>query len=412
MKIDVPFCDQTAEARSPRIGLFVEHGGLHDDLERALTSAGCRIVAREGEARASTVPSTFDAIVVDADRPRDAAWLGGGDDEPAAIVWLTGSSEQEKALTGAGHVVLAKPFSVAALERALEQALEPAREAPQRLESILRSQESRVVETVARARRLAEQDLAMVIEGELGVGRTALARATHDWSARAGAPLVTLDRLDLGAARADVAVRRIDAAWAEARGGTVVAIEPAEWTPAAQRAFARVLRGDTGARVVTVASESLERAVERGRLTRELADRLDVSRIHLPPLRERPTDHRTLCEAVARRVARRLGVETPAIDDGTIAEWAGEGFPGNLLGVESRLRASMLRQQVEASESGKTLEVRKHEAVADSLDLKALERDTIVRALAHWQGNRTRASESLGISVRTLRNKIREYGLR
>jgi DNA-binding NtrC family response regulator len=55
---------------------------------------------------------------------------------------------------------------------------------------------------------------------------------------------------------------------------------------------------------------------------------------------------------------------------------------------------------------------RARQGALESLDLKTLERETIVRALAHWRGNRTRAAESLGISVRTLRNKIRDYGLR
>ena len=84
----------------------------------------------------------------------------------------------------------------------------------------------------------------------------------------------------------------------------------------------------------------------------------------------------------------------------------------------------MLRADVGIAPNGAALDVHRHDAPggsldlrgpaseAASLDLKSLERDTIVRALAHWQGNRTRASESLGISVRTLRNKIREYGLR
>lgn len=416
MRLDVPFCDETAEARAPRIGLVVGHSGLRDDLERALVSAGCRVIEP-----ASTVDAVGgDSFVVETETPGADAFVVEAETPGAerfarmrsAVVWLVDSAKPAQARAATGRVVLAKPFSVADLEHALEQALEPARDAVERLDAVLRSEEPRMRNAVERARRLAEQDRGLVIQGELGVGRQALARATHDWSARAGAPFVILDRLDLTSAPIEEALQRIDAAWSEAKGGTLVAIEPAEWALAAQFALARALREGALARLVTIASVPLEDAVERDRLPRELADRLDVSRIVLPSFRERPADHRALCEAVARRVARRLGRETPAIEQAQIDEWAAEGFPGNLLGLESRLRAAMLRAEVELAGRGPDLTVERHAAVAASLDLKALERETIVRALAHWQGNRTRASESLGISVRTLRNKIREYGLR
>ena len=104
------------------------------------------------------------------------------------------------------------------------------------------------------------------------------------------------------------------------------------------------------------------------------------------------------------------------LGEGAICRSSADGFPGNLLGLESRLRSALIRS--EGRPEGLRRAVRAESAppsrseVEASLNLKQLERDAIVRALAHWQGNRTRASESLGISVRTLRNKIREYALR
>lgn len=423
MRLDPACAEDVSECPPPRIGLRVAHAGLRRDLERALVSAGCRVfvlgtqVPHAEGLRLDALVGDPAAAAVDEAGAIDAAAAVEAD-ACAVAVWPADAN-------GPGRSdrveVLSKPFSVADLERSLARVLEPSRPGRDRLDPVLASQDRALRAALLRARRLAEQGRSLVVEGELGVGRRALARAVHEWSDRADGPFVVLDRIELAAAHPDEACARIDEAWASAGIGTLVAIEPAEWTPAAQQALLARLRAGKGACLVTLVSEPLESSVERGRCARELADRLDVSRIRLPALRDRPMDQRAVCEAVARRVARRLGRETPELDDATIAEWADEGFPGNLLGVESRLRSALLREDVTqaalldvkrhaATEA--SLDLKRHAATEASLDLKSLERDTIVRALAHWQGNRTRASESLGISVRTLRNKIREYGLR
>lgn len=410
MRLRTGFQGDTTAGQGPRVGLAVAHAGWRGDLERALVSAGCRVVPIPGSPSLER-EAGIDVFVGDAEAA--PASFGFGEDlRDRVVVWSADPSEVRSGRAEAGWDVLAKPFSVADLERALERVLAPTQMDSGRLDPVLASRDPSMMAPVERARRLAERDLDLVIEGELGVGRRVLARATHDWSPRAEASFVVLDRVELAALPAEEAVRAVDRAGAQAIGGSLVVLEPAEWTPLAQHALAAALRSGADNRVVTLVSEALETSVERGRLARELADRLDVARVRLPALRSRAADHRALCEAVARRVARRLGRETPALDESTIAAWAAEGFPGNLLGIESRIRAAMLQEEVGATAAGAPLPVRKQEDEGDALDLKQLERDTIVRALAHWQGNRTRASESLGISVRTLRNKIREYGLR
>ena len=410
MRLGLDFDGDVLAGPSPRVGLVVAHPGWRRDLERALVSAGCRVVEL-GPAEALPCRTGIDVLVSDLEAAPRALGIDRSVKDRLAV-WAPVDAGTPSASSAEVWELLPMPFSVADLERSLERVLAPARAAAGALDPVLVSREPGVEATLLRARRLAERDLDLVVEGELGVGRRALARATHEWSPRAGGPFVPLDRVELAAAAAGEAVDRIEQAWSEVGEGTLLAIEPGEWTAPAQHALAGMLRHGKGARVVTIVSEPLDAAVDRGRLAGELADRLDVSRVRLPALRARPADHRVLCEAIARRVARRLGRETPILDDATIAAWAEEGFPGNLLGIESRVRAAMLQEEVAAAVPGTALAVRRHDDETESLDLKRLERDTIVRALAHWQGNRTRASESLGISVRTLRNKIREYGLR
>lgn len=410
MRLARSFDGDLSGGHAPRVGLAVAHPGWRRDLERALVSAGCRVVEVDGVEDRERLMG-IDVFVGDADAAPASLDLEG-DLRDRVVVWTGNARGNLEGLAGVGWDLLAKPFSVAELERSLERVLVPIPATGVRLDPVLSSRDPEMAAVVERARRLSERDLDLVVVGELGVGRLALARASHDWSPRAEAPFVVLDRIELAAVRAEEAVDAIDQAWSAGVGGTLVALEPAEWSRPAQHALASALRRKEGARVVTIVSETLEASVERGRLSQELADRLDVSRLRLPALRKRPTDHRALCEAVARRVARRLGRETPALDDAMIESWVEEGFPGNLLGIESRIRAAMLQEEVVRTVPGQGLAVRNHADERESLDLKRLERDTIVRALAHWQGNRTRASESLGISVRTLRNKIREYGLR
>ena len=198
-------------------------------------------------------------------------------------------------------------------------------------------------------------------------------------------------------------------------------IEPDEWPVHAGEALIAGLRriqGETGPRCLVITKQPLPQSVREGRLPVELQYRLDAAQLRMPPIRERVRDQLALCSATARRVARELGLESPSIR-GEIVEWLrAEGFSGNQLGLESRLRSALVR----AGEQGDLLTALRGESGdaaaalpergAESLNLKELERETIIRALAHWDGNRTRASETLGISVRTLRNKIREYALR
>ncbi len=401
-------------ASPQHVALVVGHEGLRRDLERALSTMGFASTSEDRLRDALRLPRV-DVIVLDLDVSRESVDLDTICEAAGKpVIGLTGDPALRSAPAGGRPALLAKPFSIADLERALREALggvsggRPAGG----LDPLLQTREPSLLRTLERARQLAEVGHPIVIQGELGTGRQALAEALHRWSPRGAEARIVLDRTDFASASADDAEEALRSALEGVSAGAVVVVEPAEWSDAAQIALASRLRDPDGRRWLTIASIPLDEACEAGRLAREVADRLDVARVSLPALRDRGLDHRTLCEAIARRVARELGRPTPNLEAETIEAWGAEGFPGNRLGLESRIRAAMLEGEPQARRSGAPLEVRRHADEASTLDLKRLERDTIVRALAHWQGNRTRASESLGISVRTLRNKIREYGLR
>ena len=401
--------------------LVVRHSGLRDDLARTLVSSGysvttCAALEGDFESRSGAV----------ADRPPDVRIIDLDGEAQTALpneaavanelrtIWLVGGSNSPRALRGR---VLTKPFSVHTLEDAIRCSLIED-EAPLEFtqDPILRTSDPEMKAQLERARRWASEDVPLVVEGELGTGRRALARAVHRLSTRGAERCRVLDRGEVEMEGRAGAQACIDRTLEDCRTGTLILIEPAEWSEDAQRALCNGLRSlDVGPRIVTVARESLETSASHGALDLELQYRLDGSRVVLPALRERPLDQGDLCQGIARRLARSLGRETPTIDPELVASMAAEGFPGNAMGLESRLRSALLRGEPGAAQDFVRRDVEQASLPDEtdrSLDLKSLERDTIVRALAHWQGNRTRASESLGISVRTLRNKIRDYGLR
>lgn len=316
--------------------------------------------------------------------------------------------------------VLVKPFSVQTLEAKLLARLQGREERRSALlDPILQTRDERFAHTLERAWRLARQEGPLCIAGELGTGRRALAQAIVSASRRADLACLAIEGIGLTAGPGDALEREISLQVARARHGTLLVIEPADWSPRAQAALLAPLRAqddDEAPRCLTLARTPIDPGLGDGRILVELAYRLAGPTLVVPSIRERAVDQADLCSAFARRIARELGRATPIVDRGVLEALARDGFPGNRLGIESRLRSALIRSAEGASLEaalGPERDARDEApASAASVDLRLLERDAIVRALGQSKGNRTHASHALGISVRTLRNKIREYGLR
>lgn len=407
-----------------RLLLIESHAGLRADLVRAIEAMGYDV---ECHADLDAARPVLDArppalIVADPEAPGVAGWLStrGSERRPGVLLIGRGDAAGFAATASPETRWLSKPFPVGLLESSILESLEVGRlrRSTAGLDPILCSRDPLLQARLERARCWALGVVVMNLEGELGSGRRALARAIHAWSPRSGEPLVRLEPESLaGAAEReaiDDAVRRAD-------GGTLVLVEPPAWSSCARETLRLALReaadGPSGGpRLLTVGREPLHEA-DASQLAPELRYRLEGLRLRLPAFRERVVDQPDLVQASLRRVARELGRGTPTLPPAALRRLAAEGFPGNRVGLESRLRSVLLRAGPDDAAVARLLEGEtdppaSEPAIARSLDLKTLERDAIVRALAHWDGNRTRASASLGISVRTLRNKIREYGLR
>lgn len=406
-----------------RVTLVEAHAGLRSDLARALEGSGFRVNAQPKlpADRSSWEPASG-VQVLDLAAPGVAELLAQPTDLSRSVLLVSESTIAAGGLPArsADCEILAKPFDYRSLEsRILKVAMVWASRGARRRDPLLETAHPELASRFDRARRLARKPVSICLEGELGTGRRALAEAIHGWSDRAAYDFEVLERSMLEGPDAEASLLACVMRVGE---GTVVVADPAELPDASQRclmsAFRRLDR-EEGPRWLCLSTGSLEQAVAEGRLAPELHYRLEDARLALPALRERPLDQLDICRAIVRRLARELGERTPEVDEEIVECLARDGFRGNRLGLESRLRNALIRRAagegelaaILAGELGKSSESTSGQAMP-SVHLKTLERDAIVRALGHRDGNRTRASEDLGINVRTLRNKIREYGLR
>lgn len=396
-----------------------------DPFEHRLEDHGCRLA------------------LIDIQGEEELVWLDALQRSPAAAgvfaMGAQGSVEfAVECMKRGARDYLRKPFRIERLEERLRDAMQarppahhPVFVGPSEAVAALR----REVQGAARG------ETTVVIEGERGTGRRAVAQWMHAASRRAAGPLVRFDCASAMGNRVETEVFGREAgAWLEAPdaargvgaradGGTLLLEEIDRADPATQAALARLLEASmvrpVGARVergvdvrvIATATRDLRDLVARGEFREDLFYRLDVVRLQVPPLRSRADDLPALADYLLRKHARAEGLETPRLSAADFARLSRHEFPGNLREFDQlMLRAAVLfaGSSVDLDALlGRDVALPEPEAeAAPSLNLRELERRAVEQSLAQANGNRTHASALLGINVRTLRNKIRAYGLR
>lgn len=294
--------------------------------------------------------------------------------------------------------------------------------------------------------RVARSRLHVVITGETGVGKERVAEELHLRSGARSQPLVRIACGALGGQLVESELfghRRGAFTGAtedkrglleRAHGGTVFLDDVTAIPLAAQSRLLRVIQegrlrrvGDSEerrarARFVAASSDDLERAVEDGRLRRDLFYRLAGVRIHVPPLRERVEEIEPLALSTLAELAAGDDQPPPALDDGALFALRAHRWPGNVRELRNALaRAWLLGGGADGALRRLTrehLDLEEEDAGADAPADAALRRSVdeaekaaIVQALAETEGNQTRAAERLGISRRTLVSRLDKYGL-
>lgn len=297
----------------------------------------------------------------------------------------------------------------------------------------------RLREQITRAAPTSET---VLITGESGTGKELVARAVHRASRRAAAPLVSLNCPVLSAQLMESelfghergAFTGADAPrtgrFELANGSSILLDEISEIEPALQakllrvlqeRAFERVGSSRTthvDVRVLATTNRDLRSEVAAGRFREDLFFRLAVIPLEVPPLRSRPEDIRELVDHFFSRAAQRLRRDPCRLSPGAFDLLAGYRWPGNIRELENIItRASVLNTglAIQAEELRPWLiagadDAAPREELPVGISLRELERKLIQATLEHYDGHRAKTAEALGIGIRTLSGKLREYG--
>ncbi len=303
--------------------------------------------------------------------------------------------------------------------------------------------------TIRRAEQVAGSEASVLITGESGTGKEVLARHIHRRSRRAAGPFVALNCAAIPenlleselfghekGAFSGALARRVGK-FEAADGGTLLLDEISEMDVRLQAKLLRVLQEreidrlggsapvKVNVRILATTNRDLPAEVARGTFREDLYFRLNVVTLRTPSLRERPADIAALAEHFARRYADVNGLPARPLGDAALRRLAVHVWRGNVRELENTIhRAVLLAEgdtiEAEAIEVGPpATQIEPARAAAEpgpggiaslvGRRMDDVERDLILETLGHTLGNRTHAATILGISIRALRNKLRDY---
>jgi two-component system, response regulator FlrC len=311
-----------------------------------------------------------------------------------------------------------------------------------------------MAKVVKLAKQIAASEASVLITGESGTGKEVLARFVHSRSTRAKKPFISVNCAAIpenlleselfghekGAFTGALA-RRIGK-FEEANGGTLLLDEISEMDVRLQAKLLRAIQErvidrvggnrpvPVDIRIVATSNRNLIDAVREGKFREDLLFRLNVVNLKIPPLRERPADIGELAQFFVKKYSQANNLQPRPLSSEARRTLSVHRWPGNVRELENTLhRAVLLSSGVEIGVDGilspdgarldqaRANDLAAHAAMAAEQVTRNLvgrtvaevERDLILETLKHCLGNRTHAANILGISIRTLRNKLNEY---
>lgn len=299
------------------------------------------------------------------------------------------------------------------------------------------------------ADKIAPTRVSVLIQGESGTGKELLASRMHRMSDRADKPFVTIN---CGALQESLleselfghergaftgAVSQKDGLAETADGGTLFLDEIGEMSMSIQAKLLRFLQegeiyrvgGKTpikvNVRIISATNRDLEQEVKNSRFREDLFYRLNTITLHVPPLRKHPEDIAQLVNhflnnsKASNTNGRSLSVEPRALEALRVYKW-----PGNIRELENTIERLLIltesnvirledlpfniQMAEKGSEDDATIAVK---ANLTNMTLEEMERNHILQMLAFQQGNKTKTAKALGITIKTLYNKLHRYGL-
>ncbi|GBE44443.1 transcriptional regulatory protein ZraR [bacterium BMS3Bbin10] len=315
--------------------------------------------------------------------------------------------------------------------------------------------DEKMAQVISLADQIARSDASVLITGESGTGKEVVARHLHAKSSRrtkaficvncAAIPENLLESELFGHEKGAFtgAIARRIGKFEEAHGGTLLLDEISEMDTRLQAKLLRAIQervidrvGGTkpirvDIRIIATSNRDLAAAVREGTFREDLLYRLNVVNLRLPPLRERPTDILELADHFARKYAQANGVPHRSVSAEARRLLLTGSWPGNVRELENTIHRAVLLSsgaEIEAEairspdgasapagyglDATASMAAQTAEAVTRGLvgqTVAEVEQNLILETLGHCLGNRTHAANILGISIRTLRNKLKAY---
>ncbi|MFB3817283.1 MAG: sigma-54-dependent transcriptional regulator [Candidatus Methylomirabilales bacterium] len=396
--------------------------GSGEEALRRLASRPCRLVFADVQ-----LPGMSGLALLREIRARYAG-------TPVVLVSGHGCVETAvQAMQDGARDFLLKPFSAARLGEILAATLDSGAAGEGASLAGIVTQDPRMLALLRTAARAAHSAAPVLIQGESGTGKELLAREIHLRSPRRDQPFIALNCAavpealleselfghERGAFTGAVARRR--GKFEAAHQGTLLLDEVSETTPQFQAKLLRALQeGEldrvgrdcpvrVDVRVVATTNRSLREELQAGRFRQDLFFRLNVIPLRIPPLRERPADIPLLARHFLAK-HRPAGSPVQDIGEAALARLMGYTWPGNVRELESTVQRSLLLCSAPILQPAHLqLETGWLAPAAETGTRSEVERRLILATLERVGGNRSRAADALGVSVRTIRNRLRQY---
>lgn len=314
------------------------------------------------------------------------------------------------------------------------------------------ARDKRMLKVIADAERIASSDASVLITGESGTGKEVISKLIHERSNRSTKPFISINCAAIpenlleselfgherGAFTGAVA-RRIGK-FEEAQGGTLLLDEISEMSLPLQAKLLRAIQERTierlgsnksigiDIRILATSNRDLQESIKKKDFREDLFYRLNVVSVHLPSLRERPDDIAALATYFCEKYCKINGIPKKTMSDHVVTQLCSYGWPGNVRELENIIHRSVLMSddaelsvedlpsRPSTSKPGEMNSLRHVSEVATQFTnelvgktIEEVEQALIVSTLKSCDGNRTHAARILGISIRTLRNKLNFY---
>ena len=448
---------------------------IRESIRKLFNIEGMEVVtASDGiEGRASLMEQAFDAIVLDLRMPGMGGqelleWIvSEGIRSPVIMISALGEiSDAVRALKSGAADYLLKPFDPEELIHKL-RSLVLSRKREDALEAGTRTAgassrlvgESRAIRKLhSLIARVAATDSTVLITGASGTGKEVVAREIHAASAGASEPFLAVN---IGGLHSELveselfghekgaftgADARKPGLFELAGRGTIFLDEIGDMPLRLQVKLLRVLQerkirrlGGTrdipvAARILSATNRDIDALVAEGRFREDLYYRINVVRIRVPPLCERPDDIPVLTRHIVEKIADRMGKPIKNLTPAALSRLENYPFPGNIRELENILERAMIYcegRTIDTADLDFALPPKANMAAGPGIvipigagsiltgpagaelaeSMEEIEKKAVRYALEKWKGNRSRAAEELGISRRTIQYKIKRFGL-